>query len=162
MQRCVGVSHALGVLPYHPVNGVHPAGQRQPQAGHHRQHVPQSSHNREPRPKDHRKWRWWERIPGAKVSVTSFGEATGRGHQRQQLVANVGSTRATAQVNVPVNQLIHSQMMGQSHRQDQPSVVHQTVVVVSGWFSLSKTIIPEAESTFLPLHDGFIPSVDWG
>ena len=29
-------------------------------------------------PVDCQKWRWLQRIPGAKVSVTSFGEATGR------------------------------------------------------------------------------------
>jgi len=76
-----------------------------------------------------------------------------------------------------------SQMMGQSDWQDQPSIGHQAVIVegdldairvvrgsirwvllVSGWFSVSKTIIPEAGSTFLPLqHPATITSsVDWG
>ena len=38
------------------------------------------------------------------------------------------------------------------------------VLLVSGWFHVSETIIPEAGSTFLPLHNAatLILSVDWG
>ena len=39
-----------------------------------------------------------------------------------------------------------------------------SVPLVSGWFSVSKTIIPEARSTFLPPQHAatLILSVDWG
>ena len=40
----VGVRHASGVSTRHPVIGVHPAGQRNPQADHYRQRVPQPMH----------------------------------------------------------------------------------------------------------------------
>ena len=38
------------------------------------------------------------------------------------------------------------------------------MLLVSGWFHVSETIIPEAGSTFLPLHNAatLILSVDWG
>ena len=52
-----------------------------------------------------------------------------RGHQRQHLVASVGSPRGPAQVNMVVYQLTQSQMMGQRDRQDQPSIGHQTVII---------------------------------
>ena len=74
-----------------------------------------------------------------------------------------------------VHQLAQSQMAGQSNRQEQPSIGHQAMIVegdvdavgvllVSGWFHVSETIIPEAGSTFLPLHNAatLILSVDWG
>ena len=67
--------------------------------------------------------------PQRVVVVDAVATGQCRGDQRQQLVASVGSTKGTTQVKVPVNQFTHSQMMGQGHGQDQPSVVHQTVIV---------------------------------
>ena len=53
----------------------------------------------------------------------------GGGHQGHDLVAGVGSARGAAQVKAPVNQLGQAKMQGQGGRQDQPSIVHQAVVV---------------------------------
>ena len=41
----------------------------------------------------------------------------------------VGSARGAAQVKAPVNQSGQAEMLGQGGRQDQPSIVHQAVVV---------------------------------
>ena len=83
-----------------------------------------------------------------------------------------------------VDEFTQTQVMGEGDREEQPGIGHQAVVVegdlnavgmvasgsinrvllVSGWFSVSKTIIPEARSTFLPPQHAatFIFSVDWG
>ena len=82
-----------------------------------------------------------------------------------------------------VDEFTQAQVLGEGDRKEQPSIGHQAVVVegdlvrsgwssgsicwvllVSGWFAVSKTIIPEAGSTFLPIQyaDTVISSVDWG
>ena len=106
-----------------------------------------------------------------------------RGHQRQQLVSRVRPPRRIPEVEVMVNEFTQAHALGEGGRKEQPSIVDQAVVVegdldasrslhgsirwvllVSGWFSVSKTIIPEAGSTFLSLHHDatLIFSVDWG
>ena len=45
MQSGVGVRHTYGLSTHHPVGGVHPAGQRDPQADHYRQRFPQPTHS---------------------------------------------------------------------------------------------------------------------
>ena len=52
-----------------------------------------------------------------------------RRHQRQHLVANVGSPRSTAQLNLVVNRFTHPRVVRQIERQDQSSISHQTVTV---------------------------------
>ena len=73
-----------------------------------------------------------------------------------------------SQINMVIRQLTQSQMMGQGNPQDQPNIARQVVLIqgnvdgvralrryarwvllVSGRFSLSKTIIPEAREHFL-------------
>ena len=41
----------------------------------------------------------------------------------------MGPTRRISQVNVMVHQLAQTQVVGQGHRQDQPSIGHQAVVI---------------------------------
>ena len=82
-----------------------------------------------------------------------------------------------------VHQLAQSQVVDQGYQQDQSGIGHQAVIVegnldavgalqwcirwlflVSGWFSLSKTMIPEAGNTFSSHHHDatLFLSVDWG
>ena len=61
--------------------------------------------------------------------VNAVAAGQGRRHQRQQLVPRVGSTRRISQVNVAVHQFTQTQMLGQSDRQKQSGIGHQTVVV---------------------------------
>ena len=61
------------------------------------------------------------------VDVVAAGQG---GHdQRQDLVADVGPTGLGAQVQVLVDQLLQTQVVGQRGRQDQARVGHQPVVV---------------------------------
>ena len=55
-----------------------------------------------------------------------------RCHQRQHLICHIGPTRRVSQVNVLVNQLAQTQMMGQSGRQQQSGIGHQAMVVEGG------------------------------
>ena len=65
-----------------------------------------------------------------RVGVVNAVAASQRGgHQGHDLSAGVGSARGAAQVQAPVNQLGQAEMLGQGGRQDQPSIVHQAVVV---------------------------------
>ena len=43
--------------------------------------------------------------------------------------SRMGPTRRISQVNVMVHQLAQTQVVGQGHRQDQPSIGHQAVVI---------------------------------
>ena len=61
--------------------------------------------------------------------VDAVATSQRRCHQGQQLVASVGPTRRTAQVNVAVNQFTQTQVVGQHDRQKQPGIGHQAVVV---------------------------------
>ena len=65
-----------------------------------------------------------------RVGVVNAVAAIQRGcHQGHDLVAGVGSAWCIAQVQAPVNQLGQAEMLGQGGLQDQPSIVHQAVVV---------------------------------
>ena len=52
-----------------------------------------------------------------------------RRHQGQHLVARVRPTRGISQVNVVFDEFTQSQALGEGHRNDQPGIGHQTVVV---------------------------------
>ena len=69
--------------------------------------------------------------PSAQRGGGGDAVATGqsRRHQGQHLVPRVGTTRRTAQVNMAVHQLTQSQMAGQGHRQEQPGIGHQAMIV---------------------------------
>ena len=96
----------------------------------------------------------------------------------KHLVADVGTARSAAQVNMA--KLAQSQMAGQSNRQEQPhwppdrrrrrGCGRAAQVVASFGCSsfragfMCRNHFPEAGSTFLPLHNAatLILSVDWG
>ena len=61
------------------------------------------------------------------VNAVTTGQR--RRYQGHHLIANVGPTRRSSQVNVVVHQLAQSQALGQSDRKDQPSIGHQAVVI---------------------------------
>ena len=88
-----------------------------------------------------------------------------RGHQRQHLVSRVRPPRRIREVEVTVNEFTQAHALGQGGRKEQPSIVDRAVVVegvadtagwlrgsicwvllVSGRFPLSKTIIPDSEA----------------
>ena len=106
-------------LPTHPIQLAHmpppEAAQEGPQGGRRLDHAAQH-----PR-----------RTAGAQHIGVVNAVATGqrRRHQRQHLVASVGSARDTAQVDVAVHQFPHSQVMGQRDRKQQSGIGHQAVVV---------------------------------
>ncbi len=106
-------------LPAHPIQLAHVAPPETPQKG------PQ------------RGWRFHDTpqhlfgpASAQRIGVIN-AVATGqcRRHQGQQLIPWVCPTRCISQVNAAVHQLAQSQTMGQSDRQDQPSIGHQTVVI---------------------------------
>ena len=92
-----------------------------------------------------------------------------RGYQGQHLVSRIRPPRRISEVNVVVDEFTQTQVLGEGDREEQPGIGHQAVVVegdlnavgdgqvvasircllVSGWFSVSKTIIPEAQEHFL-------------
>ena len=61
--------------------------------------------------------------------VDAVAASQRRRHQRQHLVAGVGSTRRISQVNVVVDEFTQTQVLGQSDRKDQPSIGHQAAVI---------------------------------
>ena len=90
------------------------------------------------------------------------------GHQGQHLVSRVRPPRRMSEVKVAVDQFTETQVLGEGHRKEQPSIGHQAVVVegyldavgVLKWqhllgapcfwlVSFSKTIIPEAREHLL-------------
>ena len=109
-------------------------------------------------------WRRWS-ASNSRVSPSRSG---GGGHQGHHLVAGVGSAQPVAQVEVSVNQLGAVQDAGTGwvagvaqhlppgggHRRrrrcgrDGRGSIYQ-VLLVPGWFCLSKTIIPVAQEHFL-------------
>ena len=107
------------------------------------------------------------------VNAVATGQR--RRHQGQQLVSRIRPTRRISQIDVMVHQLAQSQVVAQGDRQDQSGIGHQAVIVegdvdavrvllVSGRFSVSKTIILETGSTLSSLHraNTLIVSMDWG
>ena len=62
-------------------------------------------------------------------AINAVATSQRRRHQGQHLVARVRPTRRISQVNVAVNQLGQTQVLGQGDRQEQPSIGHQTVIV---------------------------------
>ena len=64
------------------------------------------------------------------VGVVDTVAASQRGgQQRHHLIAGVGSAWRIAQVEAPVNQLGHAEMLGQGGRQEQTGIGHQAVIV---------------------------------
>ena len=61
--------------------------------------------------------------------VDAVAAGQGRGHQGQQLVSRVRTTRRSSQINVVVDELTQTQVLGQGDRQKQSGVGHQTVIV---------------------------------
>ena len=61
--------------------------------------------------------------------VDAVAASQRRRHQRHHLVAGVGSAWGATQVQVPVNQLRQTQVLGEGDRKKQPSIGHQAVVV---------------------------------
>ena len=61
------------------------------------------------------------------VDAVSAGQS--RSHQRHHLVSRVCTSRRIAQVKVLVNEFTQTQVLGQSHRKEQTSIVDQAVVV---------------------------------
>ena len=61
------------------------------------------------------------------VNAVSSGQS--RRHQRQHLVARMGSARRISEVNVVVDEFTQTQVLGQGDRKDQPGIGHQAVVV---------------------------------
>ena len=61
------------------------------------------------------------------VNAVATGQR--RRRQGQHLISRIRPTRRISQVNVMVHQLAQTQVVGQGHRQDQPSVGHQAVVI---------------------------------
>ena len=61
--------------------------------------------------------------------VNAVAASQRRRYQGHHLIANVGPTRRSSQVNVVVNEFTQTQALGQSDRKDQPSIVHQAVVI---------------------------------
>ena len=102
-----------------------------------------------------------------RIRVVDAVAARQRGSdQRQQLVPRVGPPRRAAEVEVTVDEFPQAQVPGEGGGKDQPGIGHQAVVVegdldavgvllVSGWFSVSKTIIPDSEEHPFALSGGF-------
>ena len=61
------------------------------------------------------------------VNAVATGQC--RRRQGQHLISRIRPTRHISQVNVMVHQLAQTQVVGQGHRQDQPSIGHQAVVI---------------------------------
>ena len=68
-------------------------------------------------------------VRNTSASVDAVVASQRRSHQRDHLVAGVGSAWGATQVEVPVNQLRQVQIPAQRGWQDQPSIGHQAVVV---------------------------------
>ena len=84
------------------------------------------------------------------------------GHQDQHLVSRVRPPWRISEVKVAVDEFTETQVLGEGHRKEQPSIGHQAVVVegdlnavgVLKWQHLlgapcSKTIFPEAREHLL-------------
>ena len=61
--------------------------------------------------------------------VNAVAASQRRGHQRQQLVSRVRPPRRIPEVEVTVNEFTQAQVLGESGRQEQAGIGHQTVVV---------------------------------
>ena len=61
--------------------------------------------------------------------VDAVATGQGRGHQGQQLVSRVRTTRRSSQINVVVDELTQTRVLGEGDRKEQPSIGHQAVVV---------------------------------
>ena len=106
-------------LPAHPVQLPHVAPPEAAQEG------PQGG-----RRLDHAAQHWFGAASTQRVGIiNAISPSQRRRHQRQYLIASVGSPRGLAQVNVAVHQLAQAKMMGQSHRQGQPGIGHQAMIV---------------------------------
>ena len=84
-----------------------------------------------------------------RLVVDAIAARQRRGHQRHHLVATVGLAWGPAQVQMPVNQLGQAETQSQGGRKDQPALLTfqdscYWVLLVSGWFCVSKTIIPRS------------------
>ena len=65
-----------------------------------------------------------------RIGVVDAVAARQRGSdQRQHLVPRVGPPRRAAQVKVMVDEFPQAQVLGEGHREQQPSIGHQAVVV---------------------------------
>ena len=61
--------------------------------------------------------------------VDAIAASQGRGDQGHHLVAGVGPARRAAEIEVMVNEFPQAQVLGESGRQEQAGIGHQTVVV---------------------------------
>ena len=107
---------------------------------------------------------------GTQASASSMQSPPSQrgGDQGHHLAASVGSAWGSAQVEVTINEFTQAHALGEGYRKKQPSIVDQAVVVkaiwkrsgfssgsicwvllVSGRFPLSKTIIPDAKEEFV-------------
>ena len=69
--------------------------------------------------------------PARSASASSMQSppANAEATRGQELVSRIRPTWRISQVNIVVHQLAQSQMMGQGHRQEQPSIGHQAMIV---------------------------------
>ena len=61
--------------------------------------------------------------------VDAVAASQGGGDQRQHLVPRVRPSRRAAEVKVMVDEFGQAQVLGEGHREQQPSIGHQAVVV---------------------------------
>ena len=61
--------------------------------------------------------------------VDAVAASQGGGDQRQHLVPRVRPSRRAAEVKVMVDEFPQAQVLGEGHREQQPSIGHQAVVV---------------------------------
>ena len=61
--------------------------------------------------------------------VNEVAPSQRRGHQGQQLVSRVRPPRRVSQVDVAIDDFTQAQVLGEGHREEQPSIGHQAVVV---------------------------------
>ena len=75
---------------------------------------------------------WYKRWGQVTQRIGVVDAVTARergGDQGQQLVPDVRSTRGSPEVEVGVDELLQTEMLGERGRQQQPRVGHQAVVV---------------------------------